>query len=195
MDRSSPARTLVGAAALLAGALSLAGPWTGSRAQDSADVEIRLVKGDAIRISKIDDWVPAVRDATGTIGVISGRYDGQCVYTTTGLYRLRLESANGTGNEPLVVVKPPGTRPQDRMRYYLAIVSDRSGVGYVRQDYGTSEMSVGNELVGSTDPDCIGGRNNNGFNLYIGAYVLGPDFNLAEPGVYRDTVTITVSSV
>lgn len=157
---------------------------TASRAQDSAQSEIRITRGEAVRISNIDDWLIGVFTANDSINTIQYNWDAECVYTTTGSYRVEVTSANG--GSQLRLESSAG----DQMNYTLYAYF-RRGNNYLMRGYTTPVITIDN-LSGSTSPTCAD-EPVTGVNLWFAALVRPADFNPAPPGIYQDLATLTVS--
>jgi len=153
-------------------------------AQSSVDSDITMVKGEAVKISNIDDWLIGVFAANDNIAGAAYNWDWECVYTSTGSYRVELTSANG-GND-LRLISGAG----DEMRYYL-YTYHRRGANYTLE-YFTDPLININNLSGSTSLTCAD-EPIAGTNLWFAAVVFAGDFNAAPPGIYTDFMTLVVS--
>ena len=184
-------RRATGSFAALALAVACAVLATGpAGAQDSADSLISVEKVEEVRISKIDDILIGVFGADGTITQRQYRtdqFDYQCVYSTTGGYRLTVSSANSAGR--LELVSDAG----DAMRYELHLWFRRQGGSfqYTSTRYRNAPIDLPG-LSASRSPTCADEGLDNS-NLIVTGLVLPEDFNPAPPGVYRDVLTLTVS--
>ncbi len=155
-----------------------------ARAQSSVDSDITMVKTEAVKISNIDDWLIGVYTATDTITGAAFRWDAQCVYSSTGAYRIELTSANG-GNQ-LHLLNNAG----DRMRYFL-YTFHRRGSTYTIERFTDTVVNI-NNLSGSLSLTCADERVA-GTNLWFTPVVFAGDFNVAPPGIYTDFMTLVVS--
>ena len=152
-------------------------------AQSLQESEISINKADVVQITNIDDWLIGVFTEDATINNIQYNWDWQCVYTSTGSYRVEVTSANGGSR--LHLKSGP-----DEMDYWLYVYY-RRGTDYFLEGFTTPVVNL-NNLSGSTSLTCADEPNGNS-NLWFAALVRPPAFNAAPPGIYRDTATITVS--
>lgn len=170
--------------ALVVAALLALVPVSLATAQDSAQSQISITRAEQVKISNIDDWMIGIFTATDTIPTIVYNWDWQCVYTTTGSFRVEVTSANG------------GTRLHledgagNSMNYWLYIYF-RRGATYTMDSHTTPTATYTN-LSGSTRLDCSDEALGSS-NLWFAALVRPADFNPAPPGIYRDVVTLVVS--
>ena len=155
-----------------------------AHAQSSVDSDINMVKGEAVKISNIDDWLIGVFAATDTIAGAAYNWDWECVYTSTGAYRVELTSANG--GSQLRLLNGAG----DQMRYYL-YTYHRRGATYTLEYFTDTVINI-NNLSGSTSLTCAD-EPVVGTNLWFAAVVFPADFNAAPPGIYTDFMTLVVS--
>lgn len=171
------------AALILAATFIFAVP-NSALAQDSVDSEVSITKGEAIRISNIDDWLIGVFTATSTINNWQYQWDYQCVYSTSGAYSVEITSQNGL--TPLALISGAG----DQMEYDIYSFY-RRGVNYnLDGPYDTATFSLTN-LSASQSPTCAD-ENYGGANLFFAAVVKPAGFNAAPPGIYQDLVTLQV---
>lgn len=154
-----------------------------SIAQQSVDSQINLQRTESVRISNIDDWLIGVFTATDTINNLQYQWDWQCVYTSTGSFRVDVSSANG--GSLLALESSSG----DQMTYQIYTYS-RRGNNYSLIGHNTPTFSLSN-LSGSQSQTCNDEPSNT--NLWFAAVVRPPAFNAAPPGIYQDTVTLVVS--
>lgn len=167
----------------------IAAVGTFAHAQESYDVDISLSKADSVRISDVDDWVVGVFAPDDTIAHRTGVFDYMCVHSTSGLYRLDFSSANGGAN--LTLESSAG----DTMAYLVVSYSysENSSRAFpdTRQEF-TSPFSLNNRLA-SPNVSCVGQGFANA-NLYMAAAINPAAFNAAPPGIYQDTIIMTVSA-
>ena len=167
------------------GALAL-GATSLVSAQDSAQSEISIIRGEAVSISNIDDWLIGVFTATDSIATLQYNWDAECVFTTTGVYRVEVTSQNGGG---LLQLR---SSAGDTMDYELWTYSRTNLTGgYQLLGFFTSPVILTNRR-GSTSPTCAG-EPTDGTNLWFAALVRPGPFNAAPPGIYQDVATIVVS--
>ncbi len=152
-------------------------------AQDATDAEVSITRGEAVQISNIDDWLIGVFTAIDTINNIQYNWDWECVYSSTGSYRVEVISQNG-GSELRL---NSGT---DSMRYWIYAYF-RQGNNYRLRGFTDPNFTL-NNLSGSTQIDCSD-EPVVGTNLWFAALVRPADFNPAPPGIYQDLVTLLVS--
>lgn len=170
---------------LLVGALCLTSSTL--HAQEAEDADISIVKGDAVLLSDIDDWLVGVFGPNDSINQRVGNFDFFCAHSTTGLFSLDLSSTNGGAN--LTLFSGGG----DAMEYFVVAYSYSENASRVfpdtRQEF-TQPFTL-NRRLGSPTPSCVG----QGFgdaNLYFAAAVEPANFNAAPAGIYRDTVVMTI---
>ncbi len=154
-------------------------------AAPTADSDISITRGESVQITGIDDWLIGVFTATSTIPVIQYNWDFQCVYTSTGLFRVDLISSNGLS--PLTLESSGG----DQMRYEIWAFHRRAGAFALDGPYITPTFGI-NNLEGSTSLTCAD-EGYGGNNLFFAALVRPANFNAAPPGIYQDVVTLIVS--
>ena len=176
------ARAALGVLVLLLG-LGVSGP---SAAQSSADVELSLTRGEAVQISNIDDWLIGVFTASDSIANIQYNWDAECVFTTSGAYRVEVLSQNDPAG---ALTLRSGS---DTMAYELWTYSRTNTTGaYQLRGFNTSPVVLSGRR-GSTSPTCAG-EPAGGTNLWFAALVRPGPFNAAPPGIYQDVATIIVS--
>ena len=164
----------------LASALPLVSPSLS--AQSLAESRITIGRGDAVQISEIDDWEIGVFGPDDDISNIAYRWDGTCVFSTTGAFRVEVSLANrGTG--PLRLRNGDGVE----MAYEIYTYSQAVGGAYQMVRF-TNGPVVQTNRVASQVPDCEGAS-----NMYFTALVRPGPFNAAPSGVYRDYATIIVT--
>lgn len=158
-------------------------------AQEAEDSEVSIIKGDAVLLSDIDDWVVGIFGPSDTIATRVGNFDFFCAHSTTGLFRLELSSVNGGANLTLL------SNGGDTMEYFVVAYSYSENASRVfpdtRQEF-TQPFALSRRLA-SPNPSCVG----QGFgdaNLYFAAAVEPGNFNAAPAGIYRDTVIMTISA-
>jgi len=149
------------------------------------DSEISITKGEAVRISSVDDWLVGVFTALDTIsGSALSAYDRQCVFSTTGAYQL--EVVSGNGGTRLNLQSGSG----DGMNYRIWVVWRNLTGTFTGRITNNTVINV-NNLRALTTLDCADDSFFAG-NLWFRAQVLPGDFNAAPPGIYQDFVTINV---
>lgn len=158
-------------------------------AQEAEDSEVSVTKSDAVLLSDIDDWLVGIFGPSDTIATRVGNFDFFCAHSTTGLFRLELNSVNGGTNLTLL------SNGGDAMEYFVVAYSYSENASRVfpdtRQEF-TQAFTLTRRLA-SPNPSCIG----QGFgdaNLYFAAAVEPGNFNAAPAGIYRDTVIMTISA-
>ncbi len=151
---------------------------------ESADSDVSIVRSESTKISNIDDWLIGVFSSTDSINNIQYNWDAECVYTSTGSYKVELSSQNGGSR--LKLENGSG----DKMKYWIYSYV-RRGNNYQMQGHTTSLINL-NNLSGSQSLTCAD-ENVVGTNLWFAALVRPADFNPAPPGIYRDVVTLIVS--
>lgn len=154
-----------------------------ARAQQSVESDIRLERSESVRITNIDDWIIGIFNPTDTIRTLQYEWDWQCVYTSTGSFRVDVSSANGGAG--LALESGSG----NRMTYQIYTYS-RRGNNYSLVGHNTPVFAL-NNLSGSQSLTCDDEPSNT--NLWFAAVVRPFAFNAAPPGIYRDVVTLVVS--
>ncbi len=149
----------------------------------STDTEVAITKSEAVKISNIDDWLIGVFTATDSINTIQYNWDAECVYSSTGSYKVEIISQNGGAD--LTLKSGPNS-----MKYWIYSFY-RRGANYRMQGFTDSNFTI-NNLSGSRQQDCSD-EANAGTNLWFAALVRPADFNPAPPGIYQDLVTLLVS--
>lgn len=153
-------------------------------AQDSADSQISIARGEAVQITNIDDWLIGVNTATAVNFTLQYEWDATCVYTSTGLYSVEVSSGNGG---PALFLESSGgdTMPYQLYFYY------RRGATYTLSPGYTTPVTTLTNLSGSTSLTCAD-ETFAPTNLWFTAVVRPGPFNAAPPGIYTDFATITV---
>lgn len=164
--------------------------WTSTaHAQEAKDSEITMVKTETVKISDVDDWIVGIFGPDDTINRRQGNFDFICVHSTSGLYRLDLSSTNGGSDLTLL------SGANDPMEYLVVVYSYSENAGRafpdVRQEF-SAPFALERRLASPT-VSCVGQGFQNA-NLYIAAAVNPAAFNAAPPGIYQDTVIMTVSA-
>ena len=161
-----------------------------ARAQDSADSKVTISKVDQVQVTKVDDILIGVFTSDAELQrrtYRSDQFDYQCVYSTTGGYRLDVAGTNGNG--PFTLVSDSG----DAMRYEVHLWFRPAGgeFQYTSTRYTRGPIAVPG-LSASRSPTCADEGLDQSNLIVTGVVDRGP-FNRAPPGVYRDVLTITVS--
>jgi len=171
-------------AILVAAALGLAS--ASASAQDAARSDISVIRGEAVRISDLEDWVIGIFAADANLTNWTFNFDTACVHSTSGAYRLEISVQNGPG--ALRLKNDAG----DEMAYELYTSSfglrANDARGNVNNTFYTSSPVRVTGRWGSPAQDC-GGVPNIGF----AAIVRQAAFNAAPAGIYRDYATIFVT--
>ena len=175
-------RKLISGAVVLSCAFLAAVP--ASLFAQSAESELSMVRSELVKISNIDEWLIGVFSATDTINFNQFEWDFQCVYSSTGSYKVDVTSQNG--GSQLRLVSDSG----DEMRYRIFTYVRRGNL-YNLNGHTTPVFSLDN-LSGSLSLTCADEPLAQS-NLFFAPLVTPNDFNQAPPGIYRDFVTIVVS--
>jgi len=146
-------------------------------AQSSENSTVTITRGDAVRITNIDDWLIGVYTATDTIPTIIYNWDYQCVFTTTGLYGVTVTSQNGGAQ--LTLASAAG----DTMAYEIYSYSRQNGGGFELRRHLTPTINLTNRS-GSTSPTCADETAFANTNLFFAPLVLigvigGSDWRIA----------------
>ena len=186
---SRTVRTAFGAG-LLGVALAFGPPEPGlAQDTDSAQSSITVGKGDFVQITKVDDILIGAFPANATIDARAFRpdqFDYQCIHSTTGDFEITVSSGNGDGR--LGLLDDAG----NRMTYELHLWFRRVGgtFQYTSTRYPRSPIDL-TGLSASTSATCADeGLGNH--NFIVTGVVQRDDFNSVPPGIYRDTITLTV---
>lgn len=144
----------------------------GSLASTSSGTSvITMTKQDAVQISGIDDINLGIR---GNLSATEVGSDSLCVFSSTGAYSIVVTSSNGS-------FELMDSNNTTAIPYSVDwIVASTRAVSYNTPLAGL----IGN----STAVDCEGNTNAT-FQVSVEA----ADFNSAEPGDYRDTLTLLVT--
>ncbi len=178
------ARIKLSVATLMLAALLVAFFPSKAAAQSSADSQISITVGEAIQITNIDDWVIGIFTANATINNWQYNWDYECVFSTSGTYRVELNSQNGFN--PLKLVSSSG----DQMDYEIWSYYRQGNTYRMQGPLNTPTISLTN-LSASQSPTCAD-ENYGGANLFFAALVRQAPFNQAPPGIYQDLVTLQV---
>ena len=181
-------RTYHKAVLMLIGAISVGA--TNGYAQEAEDSDITMAKSESVKISDVDDWFVGAFGPDDTIATRQGNFDFICVHSTSGLYNFNLTSTHG-GSTDLILESSAG----DQMQYLIVAYSYTEGANRAfpddRREFQTP-FSLDRRLASPT-VSCVG----QGFqdaNLFLAAAVDPAAFNAAPPGIYQDTVIMTVSA-
>lgn len=148
---------------------------------ETVDVRINMIRNSGVLISNVDDWyIGAYTDATMPRDARSA-WDAVCVFTSSGVASLRLQSSNGPD---LNLVGSSGAM----IPYRIQVVYKRGK--RKRRLLATTEFEVPNMSV-SKLIDCGDARNQS--NVEFRALVRRASFRPVPAGVYQDTVTLIVS--
>ena len=131
---------------------------------------LTIVKEDAVQISDVDDLYLGIKGALTSAQVVG---DDVCVFSSTGAYSLTVSSTNGG-----FALKDSNTLTD--IRYSLEWVT--TSTHSVRYNKTLTSLSGNSQSL-----DC-GGSTNARFQVTIRP----KSFNKAEPGQYRDTLTLLV---
>ena len=179
--------------AVLVGALVLVGAPL-APAQDSADSEISMTRGNAVKISGLDNWTIGVYGPDDTLPTnFQNSWDLSCVYSSTGVFSLQLVSQNGSG--------PMTARSgSDELNYSVQVVYYQGGINVgginallVRRANRDRSPAAVDNMRGSLSLTCADDIYNGGNNLGLAAFMRKADFDAAPPGIYQDTMTVIVS--
>jgi len=144
------------------------------------NVDVKIRKEAAVRISKLDDI------DFGVHSVMSGDWfltEEFCVFSSTGAYRVTLGGSNSGISSSATLTTAANTTG-------YTMVSGSNSLPY-QVFYGGSNAGPGEELSGligdQVDENCA-----NGNNAELTVKVAAADFNSAAPGDYSDTLNILV---
>lgn len=153
-------------------------------AQSSTELDLSITKTEAIKLSNMDDWFMGAYSAVDINDRNIRFNDFVCVYSSTGLFSLTLNSYNG-GNR-LRLISDNG----DVMRYQIIVRSRRGNRMRNTRIRDDATTISGNH--GSATLNCSDSRPRN-WNVRFRSVIGRNAFNQAAPGIYTDLVTINVS--
>jgi len=156
---------------------------TSASAQETYDVLVTITKGEAVQISGVDDQLIGIFDADAVLGAATVRatIDDICVYSTTGLYDMTLESIH-----PGRVMLRGSSGVN--MNYLIDIwTRDAAGSGALQRIRRSRATEFTNRLA-SRVLGCTDGS----VTMRLRTFVTRARFNEAPPGIYQDTLILTV---
>lgn len=167
-------KTLVGSlafAAVIASSLATAATQglIGSISEGSLDVSI--TKGAAVKVSKLDD---VTFDASNFMLADALKTEDFCVFSSSGLYGITVTSANPTAATTFGMTS---SSTSDLLAYEVTVG------GSVVESGQTLSGQVGDQL----NQDCVAT-----VNALMLLKVAANDFNAVAPGIYGDTLNISV---
>ncbi len=131
---------------------------------------ITIIKDDAVQISGVDDLEMGIR---GSLTEAQSVSDDLCVFSSTGAYNLTVSSAN-------FFFALTDSNTNTNIIYSLTWTTDTTRAITIN----TALTSI---IGDASSLDCSGGT-----NASLGVTILPANFNSADPGSYRDTVTLLI---
>ncbi len=150
--------------------------------QNSAQSTISVFVGDGVKISNVDDWFLGAYSANYNMGTPPRFIDEQCVFSSTGTFSLSVVGLNSTNQLRMVNSNGDTIRYRSQMIYYRGTRQRR--VNFNRPRTVT-------RITGASTTDCSD-TTNLGWNIQFSTWVYPGSFNAAPPGIYQDTISITV---
>ncbi|WP_211829510.1 hypothetical protein [Kistimonas asteriae] len=142
---------------------------------ETIDIPVRIRNGDRVQIKNLEDLM--LSDA-GTEWVASN--SNVCVYSSTGSYALEARSSNRGRLSPA---------PPDK-GYYKIFWKAGSGSRQEMTDQLTSDSGELQGLAASVKLDCTASD-----KAEVSISMTNSEVNSLSPGVYQDTVTLTVKAI
>ena len=112
----------------------------------SVESQLSVARTESVKISNIDDWLIGVFTSNATVTNSQFNWDWQCVFASTGTYRIEVTSANGGSR--LTLQSSAG----DQMEY-LIFAYYRRGSGFRLSGHNTPVINL-NNLGGSLSTTC-----------------------------------------
>lgn len=160
------------------GAFAATNPVAATANSSTGDVQVLLSKGEAVRISGLDDI-----DFGITTGQPANQGDTACVHTTSTNYDVIATSTHG-------IAGIQGFRMADATNTnfirYRVLWNDGATP---QEDLPEAAVSVATFIGDAVNETCLGGT-----NVTITVNPNNGDFTAAPPGAYDDTLTLLVSA-
>jgi len=150
--------------------------------QQSVQTTISISVGEGIKISNVDDWDLGTYAANHNMARPPRFRDRQCVFSSTGTFSLSVMGLNSSNQLRLVNSAGDTIRYRTRMTFYR---------GNNRRRVNLNRPRTISNISGASTIDCSDSRNS-GWNVQFNTWVYRGSFNSAPPGVYQDTISITV---
>jgi len=162
--------------------LSLVWCTAANAQQHSAQTNISVSVGEGVKISNVDDWFLGAYSANHTMGTPPRFNDEQCVFSSTGTFSISIVGLNSTNQ--LRMVNTAG----DTIRYRTQMIFYR---GNTQRRVNFNRPRTIRNISGASTENCSD-TVNLGWNIQFSTRVYRGSFNAAPPGVYQDTISITV---
>lgn len=143
----------------------------------SGNIEVRVTKGDEVRISNLQDV-----DFGAVNSTPANKFIDFCIYSTTGSYDVTPTSNYGSGNQ-FQMANAGATEYIEYDLQWNNAATGTSGVG-LNNAVTSNTFTTPN----TTQNDCGGGVNTRMF-----VEVNNQDFNAATSGTYTDVLTIVIT--
>jgi hypothetical protein len=173
-------KSLLASAIILSsmGAMAATNPGAATAGSSTGDLEVLLQKGDAVRISGLDDVDFGITNVNPV-----NQVDTACVYTTSTNYDILATSEHGIGGVQ-------GFR-----------MGDAGDANFIRYDVQWDDLSANTENLteGTTSATVFVGDNadelcSGGTNVTITINPNNGDFTAAPTGAYDDPLTLLVTA-
>jgi len=140
------------------------------------NVEVRVTKEAAVRISKLDDIDFGVHNVMVGDWFMSDQF---CVFSSSGTYAVAMASSNsGLGANGFTTGGGyTMTNGSNALPYEVFYGAENV----------PAEVEIGGQLGDQVDENCV-----NGTNAEITVKIASADFNIVAPGSYSDTLNIFV---
>lgn len=156
----------------------------------TSNAEISVERANAVVLSRVDDWFLGAYSALETESSLIRVYDWTCVFSTTGMYSLTIQSANGGSSLKLQ------SRSGDQITYWILVMHEGPS-GAVRTTVRVPDYHI-TGMIASRDLNCEGlkedNKNEQNWNLRFRPAILHRNFNAAPPGIYTDQITLVVTA-
>ena len=149
--------------------------------------EVKIVKGDGVRISDLQDF----NFGAGLIAPTAKQIDDVCIHSTTGSYTITATSqGNAVGGTQFRMVN---ATLNEHIRYYVQFRNDTSSQIGTNLSHNVASGTITG--ADQTSPTCDNATNNANTNARLILFVDEPTFNAATPATYEDTLTLTVAPI
>lgn len=157
--------------------------------QDSQDIDVSIVKDEAALITGLQDLVISRDSDFTTTTRLRTPFTYLCAHSTTGRYSLSVSSANGYS--PFRVESTSGNLLQYQVIMGTLNGDDAPSRSLRRRIFNTP-LNLTDRLASSA-ASCIGQGFQRDANIEIRLVVSRIGFNAAQPGIYSDTLILTIA--
>ncbi len=169
---------------LLAGVLSNS-TWAATDgtagATSTGDINVELTKGDAVRISDLQDMYFA-----SGLSLPPRQIDDVCIYSTTGSYTITASSqGNGSGGSQFRMLS---ASKGQIVRYFVEFRPDTFSQNGDTLLHNTTSTTY-------TNADTVSDTCSGGVNSRIIIEIHAPTFNAALPDTYTDLLTLLIQPI